>query len=247
MSDQNNQPVANIISTGKTEISDAVELAITSASEKSNDAVTTVNKAKEYKFNLSNTLPFMLFKFIEGGSVLAALIILDRKRRVKDRIMLSSVRPLTYIGGMTIVYLILSSIGVFLYYLLAMIMKFNIQMEHSIYLFIMLVLANVFSASIFVCASSFISTEEGINSGVTTLLELLAFFSGMLLPYKYMPKAFKVVSWFSPQRWIADGIEQIQTTGSFSGAAKDIALILGLSVILFAIGVANTRRMTSKS
>ena len=62
-----------------------------------------------------------------------------------------------------------------------------------------------------------------------------------------MPKAFKVVSWFSPQRWIADGIEQIQTTGSFSGAAKDIALILGLSVILFAIGVANTRRMTSKS
>ena len=62
-----------------------------------------------------------------------------------------------------------------------------------------------------------------------------------------MPKAFKVVSWFSPQRWIADGIEQIQTTGSFSGAAKDIALILGLSVILFAIGVANRRRMTSKS
>ena len=109
--DQNNQPVANIISTGKTEISDAVELAITSASEKSNDAVTTVNKAKEYKFNLSNTLPFMLFKFIEGGSVLAAFIILDRKRRVKDRIMLSSVRPLTYIGGMTIVYLILYQYG----------------------------------------------------------------------------------------------------------------------------------------
>lgn len=38
--DQNNQPVANIISTGKTEISDAVELAITNASEKSSDAVT---------------------------------------------------------------------------------------------------------------------------------------------------------------------------------------------------------------
>lgn len=245
--DENHIPFTNIISAGETEISDAVELAIVSASDTSSDPITTVNEAENYKFNLGNTLPFMLFKFIEGGSVLAALIIMDRKRRVKDRIMLSNISSAKYIGGITLVYLIMSSIGTLLYYLTALILKFDIQMEHTIYFFIMLIFANIFSASVFVCMSSFINTEEGVNTYVTTLLEILAFFSGMLLPYKYMPDVFKVISWFSPQRWIADGIEQIQKTGTMTGAGKDIILILGLSIVLFAIGVINTKRISSKS
>lgn len=245
--DENHIPFTNIISAGETEISDAVELAIVSASDTSSDPITTVNEAENYKFNLGNTLPFMLFKFIEGGSVLAALIIMDRKRRVKDRIMLSNISSAKYIGGITLVYLIMSSIGTLLYYLTALILKFDIQMEHTIYFFIMLIFANIFSASVFVCMSSFINTEEGVNTYVTTLLEILAFFSGMLLPYKYMPDVFKVISWFSPQRWIADGIEQIQKTGTMTGAGKDIILILGLSIVLFVIGVINTKRISSKS
>lgn len=245
--DENHIPFTNIISAGETEISDAVELAIVSASDTSSDPITTVNEAENYKFNLGNTLPFMLFKFIEGGSVLAALIIMDRKRRVKDRIMLSNISSAKYIGGITLVYLIMSSIGTLLYYLTALILKFDIQMEHTIYFFIMLIFANIFSASVFVCMSSFINTEEGVNTYVTTLLEILAFFSGMLLPYKYMPDVFKVISWFSPQRWIADGIEQIQKTGTMIGAGKDIILILGLSIVLFVIGVINTKRISSKS
>jgi ABC-2 type transport system permease protein len=182
-----------------------------------------------------NTLPFLLYKFIESGLVLGTMIIFDRKHHIKDRIMLSGVKPITYISGMTTVYFLLSCLGSAIYCIVALLLKFDFCMKYPIYYFIMLCLVNLFSAALYVFFSSIVNSNESLD-GTGYIVLLFAFFSGMLFPFDYMPKAFKLIGSFAPQRWIVVGIKNIQKTGMFSSALPQIALLIGVSMLLLIIG-----------
>ena len=57
-----------------------------------------------------------------------------------------------------------------------------------------------------------------------------------------MPKAFRVIGQFSPQRWITHAIETVQKSGSLADALPDIALVLAFSVLLYIIGMYRSRK-----
>lgn len=82
------QPKVELFSLGHCEIEKAVTLCIEQAEEVHNEA-TTVNPVKKKGMAISNSLGFMVFKTLTSGNLLAALMIRERKQRVKNRIMLS--------------------------------------------------------------------------------------------------------------------------------------------------------------
>ncbi|MGL6200499.1 MAG: ABC transporter permease [Lachnospiraceae bacterium] len=236
--------VAQIYNSGDSEIYDAVELAVSYASDSSQNSITSVNSSDRGIHNLMNTLPFMLYKFIEGASVLGAMMIADRKKHIKDRIMLSGISPVTYISGMTMVYFICSCFGSGLYCLVGGIMSYDFGMRYPIHYFIMLCFVNLFSASFYVLAASLVNSEESLQ-GVSTLVLVSAFFSGMLFPFDYMPKVFKMIGNCCPQRWIVKGIENIQVSGTFSAALPQIGLVFTLTLIFLIIGVYGNCKKTA--
>lgn len=236
--------VAQIYNAGDCEIYDAVELAISYASDSSQSSITSVNLSGRGTHNLMNTLPFMLYKFIEGASVLGAMIIVDRKKHIKDRIMLSGIHSLTYISGMSLVYFICSCFGSGIYCLVGGIMNFDFGMRYPIHYFIMLCFVNLFSASFYIFAASFANSEESLQ-GVGIFVLVSAFFSGMLFPFDYMPKTFRTIGSFCPQRWIVNGIERIQESGTFSAALPQIALVLIVTLIFLIIGVYRNSKKTA--
>lgn len=224
-----------LLSIGESEIKSAIELAVKYASSE-NSSSTKVNKTSRGNKNIMNTLPFLLYKFIESGLVLGTMIIFDRKHHIKDRIMLSGVKPITYISGMTSVYFLLSCLGSAIYCIVALLLKFDFCMKHPIYYFIMLCLVNLFSAGLYVFFASIVSSNESLD-GTGYIVLIFAFFSGMLFPFEYMPKAFKVIGSCAPQRWIVVGIKNIQKTGMFTSALPQISLLILASLLLLSIGV----------
>ena len=232
-----NMTYAQIIGTGDSEIQGAVELAVAKADGTSDSGTFTVNKVKKHKRSLDNTLAFMLFKFITGGNLLGTFIIMERNRRMKDRIMMSGISSWKYISGTALVYLIGTCIGSVVYYIAALLLDSDFGMRASWQYLVMVLLANVLAVAIYVFSASFTDSSETLETMTTMVLMPMGLFSGILFPFSYMPKVFRIIGSCCPQRWISHGVEQIQKTGSFTGALPDICLILGLSAVLYTIGV----------
>lgn len=236
---------ASIISSGDCEIQNAVELAIEYASDEKNDNISSVNDSNRGKNNLMNTAAFMLNKFIQGASILGALIIADRKKHIKDRVMLSNVHPIKYLSGEGIVYFVSSCFGAGLYCLVALLMNFDFGMRTPLYYFIMMCFANLFASAFYIFASALVKSEEKLQ-GLSMLVLVTSFFSGMLFPFSYMPKAFRVIGNCCPQRWVIRGVEKIQEYGRFSAALPQIGLLIGFSAVLFTVGVFLCNKKTAK-
>jgi ABC-2 type transport system permease protein len=187
----------------------------------------------------------MLFKFITGGNLLGAFLIMERKRRVKDRIMMSGIGAGKYICGTSLVYLMGTFVGSFVYFLAALLLDFDFGMRSPWQYLVMVCLSNILSVGIFVFASSLTDDSQTLESMAHIVLMPMGIFSGVIFPFDYMPKALKIIGSCCPQRWISHGIERIQETGSFTSALTDVALILGLSVLLFVIGAYRNGKRTS--
>ena len=91
---------------------DAVELCVNETlnayrNRDSNAGVdVSMNAAPRKWIAISNSLAFMIFKTLTAGNLLGALIIEERRNRMKDRIMLSGVKKSSYLLGMALVYLV---------------------------------------------------------------------------------------------------------------------------------------------
>ncbi len=240
------KPSATVISSGDCEIQQAVELAAEYAASGDTSQKVSVNSANRGKNNLMNTAVFMLNKLIQGGSILGALIIADRRKHIRDRVMLSKISPFVYLSGEGIVYFVCSCFGSGLYCLVAKLFDFDFSMRLPFHYFIMMCLANLFAATFYILAASLAVSEEKLQ-GVSMLILITSFFSGMLFPFSYMPKAFRVIGNCCPQRWVMNGVENIQESGSFSAALPQVSLIIGVSIVFLILGSIMCTRKSAKN
>lgn len=224
-----------IVSMGNSEVEGAVTLCVEQAvRESAGGKSVEVNEAPKKGLSLTNSLGFMIYKTLTAGNVLAALIISERNKKMKDRILLSGTKSGVYLGGISLVYLFFMMIGSVTYYLAALVLGFDFGMRNSLGFLLVLFAANVLSTALYLFVSTCVRKEETLWFMATFILTPMGLFSGLLFPYKYMPPLMQTIGSFFPHRWIAHGIESIQKSGSMVGAIPDLALILGISAVLFA-------------
>ena len=102
-------PEVNLISISESEVENAVELCVKAticAVQSGKDETETdysskvkVNESKKKWISISNSLAFMIFKTLTAGNLLGALIIEERRKRMKDRIMLSGMSKTSTFWG----------------------------------------------------------------------------------------------------------------------------------------------------
>lgn len=239
-------PVAQVISLSDNEIKSAVEALISGIdlSSEVKESTVTVNEVAPKGINITNTLAFMIFKTLTAASLLGLLIITERKNKMRDRIFLSGISKGAYLGGMSIVYLLCMMLGTTLFYIIGLIFNFDFGMQYSFGYLIMMYLADLLSVAIYIFASSVTKSEDGLWIFSAFILMPMALFSGILFPYEFMPQAMQMIGSCFPHRWIAKSIEIMQKTGSIADTVPNIALLLGLSFLLFAIGAIKTKKTT---
>ena len=236
-------PKVDLVSIGGSEVEDAVELCVTQTLQSFREGVigesreVSVNPAPKKWITISNSLAFMIFKTLTAGNLLGALIIEERRNKMKDRIMLSGVRKSSYLLGMALVYLAFMMIGSVSYYLVGLLLNFDFGMRNTLGFLLMLFVSNVLSVSIYVFFAAFLKKEDALGFVGTFILMPMSLFSGVLFPFKYMPETMQKIGSLFPQRWIASGIEKMQQSGRVGSCFKEAVMVLALSAILFLIGI----------
>ncbi len=245
-------PQVDLISIEGSEVEDAVELSINESlqtyrrGDTGTGAEVYVNSAPKKWLSISNSLAFMIFKTLTAGNLLGALIIEERRNRMKDRILLSGVKKSSYLLGMALVYLAFMMIGSVSYYLVGLLLNFDFGMRNSLGFLLMLFISNILSVSIYVFFAALLKKEDALGFVGTFILMPMSLFSGVLFPFKYMPQAMQRIGSFFPQRWIAYGIEKMQQSGNIRSCFREAAMVLVLSVILFLIGMSYEVKNKSK-
>ena len=239
-------PEIQILSNGNSEVESAVTLCVEQTTKNESDIPVSVNEAPEKGMTVSNSLGFMIFKTLTAGNLLAALLVQERNRKMKDRILLSGTKIRNYMGGMSIVYLFFMMIGSVVYYLAGLLLNFDFGMKNSFGFLLVLFTANVLSVSLYVFASTLVKKEDSLWFMASFVLLPMSLFSGVLFPYEFMPKAMQMIGACFPQRWIAHGIEEIQNSGSILSAVPDMLMVLGLSALLFIIAVVRSEGKNKK-
>lgn len=232
-------PLVSLMRAADTEIEAAVELCIseTLKNPARTQAEVSVNAVRKKWIPISNTLAFMIFKTLTSANLLGALIIQERRNRMKDRIMLSGRKKSSYFLGMSTVYLLFMMAGSLLYYLVGLLLRFDFGMRNSLGFLLMLFISDILAISIYVFFAAFLKKEDGLGFVGTFVLMPMSLFAGVLFPYRFMPSVMQKIGACFPQRWIALAIEKMQESGAIFSAWKEMLMVLGLSVILFIVGM----------
>ncbi len=226
------------------EVEQAVKTIINASLAEDKSGITAqVNKVEEKGLTMTYSLGLMLFKFITAGSSLAALLILDRNKGMKGRILMSGIKSPSYLAGRSIVHFGVMSATALIYYLFCVIFRFDFGMQHSAYFLLMVLITNLFSLGVFTFLSTIVKEEGSLWSISTFIFFPMALFSGALFPYDNMPVWMQNVGSVFPQRWITESIEIIRQQNSIVSALPYIGAIVGLSILLFVIASIRTKQM----
>ena len=114
-------------------------------------------------------------------------------------------------------------------------------MKQPVGFLLMMFTANVLSVMIYLFASTLVKKEDSLWFMASFVLLPMALFSGVLFPYEFMPDVMKKIGALFPQRWITNGIENMQQSGTITAALPQMAMVLGLSAVLFGIAVFRSR------
>ena len=201
------------------------------------EEVVSVNGVKQKWISISNSLAFMIFKTLTAGNLLGALIIQERRNRMKDRILLSGTRKSSYLLGMSLVYFIFMTLGSMLFYAVGLLLRFDFGMRNSLGFLFMLFVSNLLSVSIYVFFAAFLKKEDALGFVGTFILMPMSLFSGVLFPFRFMPQTMQRIGSLFPQRWIALGIEKMQKSGEIASGFREALMVIALSVVLFVIGM----------
>ena len=237
--DATSTPWVNMICAHDSEIEAAVELCIEDSlkSQTGELDLVSVNSVKKKGLSISNSLAFMIFKTLTAGNLLGALIIAERRNKMKDRILLSGIKKSSYLFGMSFVYLLFMMLGSLICYAVGLLLNFDFGMRNSLGFLLMLFVSNVLSVSIYVFFAAFLKKEDGLGFVGTFILMPMSLFAGVLFPFKFMPEIMQKIGSCFPQRWISLGIEKMQQSGSILSGWREALMVLVLSALLFIIGM----------
>jgi ABC-2 type transport system permease protein len=226
-------------------IKSLINLCVSRISGNESDTEFIVNDTDSRGIPINNSLGVLIFKMISTGSILATLLINDRKKGIADRIKLSGVGTCSYLSGVGIVFLICSFISSVMYYLCALIFHFNFGMEHKWHFLIIMLTVNLLAVCFNLLLSALVNNDGILWNLFVMIILPTSVFSGAFFDYNAMPKAMQVIGACFPQRWVVKAIEILQSGGSLVDTIGCLLGVVAVSVVFFIIAAIMTQRRLS--
>jgi ABC-2 type transport system permease protein len=210
---------------------------------KNTDSSLSFNKVPKRTVMLSNSLGMVLFKLITGGSLLAILILNDRKYGIRGRIYLSGVSSAVYLAGISIVFTISSIVSSLAYFLVAVICNVDMGLPNNLMLIPLLLTTNIFASCFAVFLSSVTSKPENVWTLSSAFILPASILGGGILPYDKMPANMQRIADVLPPRWLLHSLECLQRGQNLGQASVYLFMTLAFAVLLFLIGIVRFRKI----
>lgn len=202
------------------------------------------NSVEEKGIPIANALGIIIFKMLGSASLLAGLIILERKSGIKDRIYMSQTKISTYIIGRGAVFFIHLLLFTIIYFTTAKLFHFDFGMKYPAQILIVFVVLSIFTTAYGLFLSAFTNDDNTVWRIAVMVLLPTSILSGALFPFSSMPSLLQSIGSIFPQRWVVVAIETLQNGGTIFDTLIPLSGLLILSLILF--GIASFRLSKSK-
>ncbi|GIM28531.1 ABC transporter permease [Clostridium polyendosporum] len=182
-----------------------------------------------------SSIGFLLYYLMIRAIMVSAIIIKERDNNTYSRIFTAPVSSLQYLLGNILANIILLSIQVLITLVsLQYILKLNTGVE-MLPMFILMMLIVLVAVAFGILAIALFENSQTYNMVTNLILTGTAMFSGCFVPIKLLPEKVQNISFFTPQRWVLDGIEKMQNGNSFSALGLNMVILLAFAVAFFLI------------
>ncbi len=182
----------------------------------------------------------MFWGLIGGVASSVGSIAIEKNSGTIIRLQVSPIRKFQFLLGKSLAcaaMLILSSIISWLFASLV----FGIQTHSIVFLFLILLSNAFFFVGLMTLLSNFVKTERAAGALSWTVLQLLAWFSGIMFPVTVMPPWMVTMTNFNPLTWAVKAMEtalwkEITFDSMFLPMVVPVlagVLLFGISVLLF--------------
>lgn len=228
----------NIVRTEDSAIGAYMERVLAGAAakfESGGELVIEQNEVGNKGLPIGNSLGIILFKMIAAASLLAELLIREKKTGIAKRVAISKTNYATYLAGRGFVFFLNILLFIFVYFVTAFVFRFDFGMRAPLRMAIIFMVMGVFTTAFGMLLAAILKDEGAVwNVGVMVVLPS-SVLAGALLPFESMPKLMQTIGSIFPQRWIASAVEILQDGGTLADAVMPLAAVLGVSLVMFVI------------
>lgn len=193
---------------------------------------------------IANSLGIILFKMIAAGSLLAELLIMERKTGIAQRVAISRTGTTTYLAGRGFVFFLNILLFIAVYFATTFVFRFDFGMRAPLRMAVVFVAMGIFTTAFGMLLAALLKDEGAVwNVGVLVLLPT-SILSGALLPFEAMPELMQKIGSLFPQRWIASAVEILQNGGTLTDAVVPLAAVLGISLVMFVFSSVKLSKVT---
>ena len=160
---------------------------------------------------------------IGTSSSLEALIIMEKKNNIRNRIYRSKTKLSAYLASRGIVFFGHLLLFAVIYFIGAKVFRFDFAMKHPVHILMVFTVLAIFTTAYGLIMSAFANDDNTVwTFGVMVLLPT-SILSGMMFPFESMPKILQMLGNLCPQRWISRSVETLQMGGTLSEAFVPLA------------------------
>ena len=234
--DEDNQ--IEVVRTKDSSVGEYMEAVLAGAAAKFEDGENLVlaqNDVGKKGLPIGNSLGIILFKMIAAASLLAELLIMERKNGIAQRVAISKTSTTTYLAGRSFVFFLNILLFIVTYFVTTFIFRFDFGMRAPLRMAVIFVAMGIFTTAFGMLIAALLKDESAVwNIGVLIILPS-SVLSGALLPFEAMPEIMQKIGSVFPQRWIASAVEILQDGGTLMDTVKPLGLVLGVSLIMFVV------------
>lgn len=167
-------------------------------------------------------------------SITAANSFMEQSLKTSNlRVMYAPIPPsYIYLSKITATFLFTFCCNLGMLLLLDRALGVHLGGEHAIYLVAVILVFNLFSSSLGVFFCCLFKSEELANKILSMCNNVLALAGGLFFSLDSFGKTAETVSYFSPVKWVAEGLFRIVYDGDFSLFAPTIAVLFSGFVLL---------------
>ena len=228
----------HVVKSGDSSVADYMEGILNGAVAKyasGESIVTEQNDVGKKGLPIGNSMGIILFKMIAAASLLAELLIRERKNGIVQRVAISKTGFASYLTGRGFVFFLNILLFVVVYFTTAFVFRFDFGMRAPLRMAVLFAVMAVFTTAFGMFCAALLKEESSVwNVGVMFLLPS-SVLSGALLPFNAMPKVMQTIGSIFPQRWLTSAVEILQDGGILADTVKPLTMVLGISLVLFAV------------
>lgn len=195
---------------------------------------------------ISNSLGLIIFKLIAAASLLAEILIMERKTGIAQRVAISKTGLPACLGGRGFVFFLSILLFTVVYFATAFIFRFDFGMRAPLRMAVLFVVMGVFTTAFGMLLASLLKDEGAVwNVGVLVLLPT-SVLSGAMLPFQAMPEIMQKIGSIFPHRWMTLAVETLQDGGTLGDVTTPLMGILALSLLMFVVASVRYSRIISR-